>query len=310
MLYYYAGTNKISQSDFIAFSSAYGVVSGAIISLAGAAMAFANTRPLLEMVKPVFDTIPEIDESKKPVTSLSGELEISNTTFRYTQDGPVVLDNINLKATPGEYIAIVGRSGCGKSTLMRLLMGFEKPEVGAIYYDGYDLDTLDVRSVRQCMGVVLQNGKLFSGDIFSNIVITSPWSTLDDAWRAARMAGLEDDIKAMPMGMYTLISEGSGGISGGQKQRILIARALISNPGILLFDEATSALDNITQKHVSDSLSGLGCTRIIIAHRLSTVRYCSRIIVMDKGRIAEEGKYEELMEKQGLFYELARRQVS
>ena len=310
LLYYFAGTSKVSQSDFIAFNTAYGAVSGAIMSLAGVAMTLANIKPHLEMVKPIFDAVPEIDESKKIVTSLSGDMEMSNITFRYTEDGPVILDNISLKAIPSEYIAIVGKSGCGKSTLMRLLLGFEKPEAGAVYYDGYDLETLDVRSVRKCIGVDLQNGKLFAEDIFSNIIITSPWSTLDDAWRAARMAGLEDDIKAMPMGMHTMISEGSGGISGGQRQRILIARALISNPKILFFDEATSALDNITQKQVADSLSGLGCTRVVIAHRLSTVKDCDRIIVMDKGKIAEEGNFAELMEKKGLFYEFAQRQIS
>ncbi len=309
LLYYFAGKSKIAQSDYIAFSTAYGVISGAIMSLAGVSMTFANTKPLLEMIKPILDTVPEIDENKKIVTSLSGDIEISNITFRYTKDGPTVLDNISLKVKSGEYIAIVGTSGCGKSTLMKLLLGLEKPETGGIYYDGYDLDTLDVRSVRQCVGVALQNGKLFSGDIFSNIIVTSPWSTLDDAWKAARMAGVEEDIKAMPMSMHTMISEGSGGISGGQRQRILIARALVSNPNILFFDEATSALDNITQKHVSDSLSFLGCTRVVIAHRLSTVKNCDRIIVMDRGKIAEEGNFEELMEKKGLFFEFAQRQV-
>ncbi len=310
LLYYFAGVSKITQSDYIAFSTAYGAVSGAIMSLAGAAIAIANMKPLWEMVKPIFDAIPEIDESKKIVTSLSGDIEISNVTFRYTEGGPVILDNISLKIHSGEYVAIVGKSGCGKSTLMRLLLGFEKPEAGAVYYGGHDLKTLDARSVRQCIGVDLQNDKLFSGDIFSNIIVTSPWSTMDDAWRAARMAGIEDDIKAMPMGMHTFISEGSGGISGGQRQRILIARALVSNPKILLFDEATSALDNITQKHVADSLSKLGCTRVVIAHRLSTVKECDRIVVFDNGKIAEEGTFNELIQKKGLFYEFAERQVS
>jgi len=262
------------------------------------------------MVKPILDTVPEVNENKMTVTSLSGEIELSNITFRYKPDGPIVLDNISLKVKSGEYIAIVGKSGCGKSTLMRILLGLEKPENGVVYYDGHDLDTLDVRSVRQCLGVALQNGKLFSGDIFSNIIVTSPWSSLDDAWRAARMAGIEEDIKVMPMGMHTVISEGSGGISGGQRQRILIARALVSNPKILLFDEATSALDNITQKYVSDSLSHLGCTRVVIAHRLSTVKNCDRIIVMDNGKITEEGNFKALMEKKGQFYEFAQRQVS
>ncbi len=309
VLYFFAGAGSVSQSDYIAFSSAYGAVSGAIMSLAGVAMTLAGVKPLFDMVKPIFDAVPETGDGKKIVSSLAGDIEISNMTFRYSQDGPVILNNISLKVSAGEYVAIVGRSGCGKSTLMRLLLGMEKPEAGAVYYGGHDLDTLDVRSVRQCLGVAMQNGKLFSGDIFSNIIITSPWSTLDDAWKAARMAGIEDDIKAMPMGMHTVISEGSGGISGGQRQRILIARALVSNPGVLLFDEATSALDNITQKHVSDSLSTLGCTRIVIAHRLSTVRNCDRIVVMDGGRIAEEGCFDELIEKKGLFYDLASRQV-
>lgn len=310
VLYYFAGTSNVSPSDYIAFSAAYGAVSGAIMALAGVATTFANVKPLLEMVKPVLDAVPEIDEGKRQVTSLSGYFEISNVSFRYSEGGPLVIDNVSLKVNPGEYIAVVGRSGCGKSTLMKLLLGFEKAESGAIYYDGHDIETLDVRSIRQCIGTCLQNGKLFSGDIFSNIVVTAPSGTLDDAWKAARMAGLEEDIRAMPMGMHTIISEGSGGISGGQRQRILIARALVSNPQILFFDEATSALDNITQKNVAESLSSLGCTRIVIAHRLSTVIDCDRIIVLDKGKIVEEGNYGELMSQKGIFYEFAMRQVS
>lgn len=310
ILYYLAGKHRLSQSDYIAFNTAYGAVSGAIMSLAGIAATLANVKPLLELVKPIFEAVPETNENKKLVTSLDGEFELSGITFRYTENGPAVLNNVSLKVTPGEYVAIVGKSGCGKSTLMRLLLGLEKPEAGAVYYNGYDLEALDIRSVRQCIGVALQNGRLFVGDIFSNIIITSPWSTLEDAWRAARMAGMEEDIKAMPMGMNTMISEGSGGISGGQRQRLLIARALAGNPKILFFDEATSALDNLTQKHVADSLSQLGCTRLVIAHRLSTVKNCDRIIVMEGGRIAEEGGFEELMEKKGLFYEFAQRQVT
>ncbi len=309
VLYYFAGVGRVAPSDYIAFNVAYGAVSGSILALGGVVMSLANIKPHLEMVQPIFDAVPEIDENKKQITSLSGRIEVSNVTFRYVKNGPTVLNKINLKVEPGEYVGIVGKSGCGKSTLMRLLLGFEEPESGAVYYDGYDLKTLDVRSVRQHIGVALQNGKLFFGDIFSNIIITSPWSTLDDAWEAARMAGLEDDIKAMPMGMHTVISEGSGGISGGQKQRIMIARALISKPKILLFDEATSALDNITQKQVADSLARLGCTRVVIAHRLSTVKDCDRIIVMDNGSIVEEGTYDELMAQKGLFYEYAARQI-
>lgn len=309
LLYYVAGIKQLSPSDYIAFNVAYGTVSGAILGLGGTAMALANVKPLLELVEPILETVPEIDENKIQVTDLSGRIEVSSVTFSYDDAGPLVLSKVNLKVEPGEYVAIVGRSGSGKSTLMRILLGLEQPSSGAVYYDGHDLRTLDVRSVRQCIGVDLQNGKLFAGDIFSNIVITAPWSSLDDAWEAARLAGIDDDIRAMPMGMHTIISEGSGGISGGQKQRILIARALISKPKILLFDEATSALDNITQQHVAASLASLGCTRIVIAHRLSTVKDCDRIIVLDQGEIAEAGSYEELMAAKGLFYDFAARQI-
>jgi len=213
-----------------------------------------------------------------------------------------------LKIHPGEYIAIVGRTGCGKSTLMRLLLGFEKPERGAIFYDGKDMSKLDMSSLRSRIGTVMQNGSLFQGDIYSNIVITAPELTLDDAWEAAEKAGIADDIRAMPMGMQTLISEGQGGISGGQKQRIMIARAIAPKPRILMFDEATSALDNKTQKQVSEALDAMGCTRIVIAHRLSTIRHCTRILVMDSGGIIEEGTYEELIAKGGFFADLVARQ--
>lgn len=309
LLYYLASISKISPADYMAFNAAYGTVSGAILALGSITMTAANIKPILEMVQPILETVPENSESKRIVTTLSGNIEVNNLTFRYDKNGPAILDGVNFKIRPGEYVAVVGKTGCGKSTLMRLLLGFERPETGAVYYDGNDLESLDLRSVRQCMGVALQNGKLFSGDIFSNIIITAPWKTLDDAWEAAKLAGVDEDIKAMPMGMHTLITEGGGGISGGQRQRLLIARAIVSKPKILFFDEATSALDNITQKHVSDSIGRLKCTRIVIAHRLSTIRHCDRIIVFDGGRIVEEGKYEELMTKQGFFFELARRQT-
>ena len=221
---------------------------------------------------------------------------------------PLVLDNLSFIIEPRQYVAIVGKTGCGKSTLMRILLGFEKPQKGAVYYDGKDLEKLDLKSLRRKIGTVMQDGKLFSGDIYSNIVISAPWLTLDRAWEAAEMAGMAEDIKDMPMGMFTLISEGQGGISGGQKQRLMIARAIAPKPRILMFDEATSALDNITRKKVSESLDSLNCTRIVIAHRLSTIKNCSRIIVMDGGRIIEDGTYDELIKENGYFAELVERQ--
>ncbi len=265
-------------------------------------------KPFVEIIQPILDTEPEISENKKIITDLAGAIELNNVSFRYSENGPLVLDNVSLKIDPGQYIAIVGKTGCGKSTLMRLLLGFESTKNGAIYYDGQDINTLDLRSLRRHIGAVMQNGKLFQGDIFSNIVISAPWLTLDDAWESARLAGIEADIKDMPMGMHTVITEGSGGVSGGQKQRLMIARAIAPRPSILMFDEATSALDNITQKQISDSLDSLKSTRIVIAHRLSTIKNCDRIIVIDGGKIIEDGTFAGLMDQNGFFAELVKRQ--
>lgn len=308
VMYFFAIQSHVSVAEYYAFNTAYGMVSAAFMSLAGIALSIAQIKPTLEMVKPFFDTVPEVAEDKEVITRLSGGVELSNISFRYKEDMPLVLDNLSLKIRPGEYVAIVGKTGCGKSTLMRILLGFETPQKGAVYYDSKDLKRIDVKSLRRKIGSVMQNGKLFTGDIYSNITIAAPWLTLDDAWEAAEIAGLAEDIRQMPMGMNTLLSEGQGGVSGGQRQRILIARAVAPKPKILMFDEATSALDNITQKQVSDALDNMKCTRIVIAHRLSTIRQCDRIIVLDKGKIIEDGTYEELLSNNGYFAELVARQ--
>ena len=308
-LYYLAGSSGITASDYLAFMSAYGALSGTILALTGIARGFSDIRVNLQMFRPIMEQEPEVQENKRQVSSLSGSIEINNISFRYDPQGPLILDNISLKMSPGDYVAVVGKTGCGKSTLLRLLLGFEKPESGAIYYDGNSLDSLDLRSLRQNIGVDMQNGKLLAGSIFENIVLTSPWKTLDAAWEAASLAGIIDDIHAMPMGMHTVIAEGGGGLSGGQKQRLLIARALIAKPKVLFFDEATSALDNITQKKVSDSIASLKATRIVIAHRLSTIRNCDRILMMAGGKIVEEGCFDELLDRHGEFYELVKRQT-
>ena len=308
VLYYLAVQTRVTPSEYIAFNVAYGSVTASFAALTGVALSVANIRPILEMAEPILKTEPESAENKSVVTRLSGGIELSNVYFRYTDSMPYVVSGMNLKIRPGEYIAIVGTTGCGKSTLVRLLLGFEKPEKGAVYYDGKDLNGLDLRSLRRKIGTVTQDGSLFQGDIYSNIVISAPQLTLDEAWEAAEIAGIADDIRAMPMGMQTLISEGQGGISGGQKQRLMIARAVAPKPKILIFDEATSALDNRTQKKVSEALDTLKCTRIVIAHRLSTIRNCDRILVLDKGQIVEDGTYDQLIEKNGLFAELVERQ--
>lgn len=298
----------ISVSDYYAFNTAYGMVSGAFMSLAGIALTVAQIKPILTMVKPFFDALPEVSDGKQVLSRLSGGIELNNVSFRYSENMPNVIDDLSLKIRPGQYVAIVGKTGCGKSTLMRLMLGFERPQKGAIYYDGKDLERIDLRSLRRRIGTVMQNGKLFQGDIYSNIVISAPWLSQNDAWEAAEIAGIADDIRKMPMGMNTIISEGSGGISGGQRQRLMIARAVAPKPRILMFDEATSALDNLTQKKVSESLDALKCTRIVIAHRLSTIKQCDRIIVLDKGKIIEDGRYDELIAKNGFFAELVARQ--
>lgn len=308
VIYFAAVENGVSVAEYYAFNTAYGMVSGAFISLAGIALSAAQIKPILEMAKPILEAQPEVAEEKQVVERLMGGIELNNITFSYNENMPNVLDGVSLKISPGQYVAIVGKTGCGKSTLMRIMLGFEKPQRGAVYYDGKDLERIDLKSLRRNIGTVMQAGKLFTGDIYSNIVITNPRLTLDDAWEAAEMVGFADDIRSMPMGMFTLISEGQGGISGGQRQRLMIARAIAPKPRILMFDEATSALDNITQKTVSDSLEKLKCTRIVIAHRLSTIKQCDRIIVLDKGHIVEDGTYDELIENNGFFAELVERQ--
>lgn len=308
VIYYFSIHTQVQLADYYAFQSAYGMVMGAFTALISMAYSVAQIKPVMKMIGPILKTVPEVGSNKKVVGRLTGNIELNRVSFRYNDSMPNVIDDLSLKIRPGQYVGIVGKTGCGKSTLMRLLLGFETPQRGAIYYDGKDINSLDLKSLRQKIGVVMQDGKLFQGDIFSNITISAPWLTLDEAWEAADLAGIGDDIRRMPMGMHTVISEGSGGVSGGQRQRLMIARAIAPKPRILMFDEATSALDNLTQKTVSDSLARLKCTRIVIAHRLSTIRQCGRILVLDKGSIVEEGTYDELMRRNGFFADLVRRQ--
>jgi ABC-type bacteriocin/lantibiotic exporter with double-glycine peptidase domain len=286
------------------------MVSASVLSLGTLVSVFAAIKPQLETVEPIMKARPEASGGKTVVHSLSGGIELNNVTFRYGEDGKNVLDGVNVKIRPGQYVAIVGKTGCGKSTLVRLLLGFETPQKGAVYYDGKDAAKLDKPSLRRKIGAVLQNGRLFTGDIYSNIVIAAPGLGVDDAWEAARIAAMDKDIEAMPMGMHTIITEGSGGVSGGQKQRLMIARAVAPKPKILIFDESTSALDNITQKHVADALAKLKCTRVVIAHRLSTIKDCDKIYVLEAGKVSGEGTFEELYESHAYFRELVSRQMA
>ena len=300
---------QISLGEFVAFNTLFGSFSAYVLQLVNSFVSYKNEKPNIERLKPVFEALPEFDDAKELPGDISGGIEINNVSFAYDKDAPLVLDGINLNIKPGEYVGLVGSSGCGKSTLMKLLLGFEKPNSGKIYYDNKDIESVDKRELRKKMGVVLQDGKLISGSIFENITITAPNATVKDVNAVIEAVGLKDDIAAMPMGLHTVLSEDCGTISGGQQQRILIARAIISNPKILFFDEATSALDNITQSMVCDTLEKMDSTRIVIAHRLSTIIKCDRIIVLDKGHVVEQGTYEELMKNHSLFYRLASRQM-
>ncbi|HLY28793.1 MAG TPA: NHLP bacteriocin export ABC transporter permease/ATPase subunit, partial [Aggregatilineales bacterium] len=303
------GVAHMSTGAFLAFNAAFGQFLVSALTLSAAFASTLSVVPMYERALPILTTLPEVDEARADPGELTGEIEVSSAVFRYRPDGPLVLNNVSLHVDPGEFVALVGPSGSGKSSLLRLMLGFEQPESGAVFYDRQELESLDLRSVRRQIGVVLQNGKLLTGDIFSNIVGSAPL-TVEDAWEAARMAGLEEDIKAMPMGMQTLVSEGGSTLSGGQRQRLLIARAIVTRPRIIFFDEATSALDNRTQEIVSQSLDSLEATRVVIAHRLSTIIHAHNIFVVEAGRIVQSGNYDQLMSMQGTFAELARRQLA
>jgi len=307
-LYYIAVKSNVDVGSYMAFVASYGVLSAAFLSVVDMVGVMFTLKPLYNMARPILETEPEINQGKRIIKSISGNIKMENVSFRYNESSPLIIDNLSLNIKEGEYIAIVGQTGCGKSTLVRLLLGFEKPIEGKVYFDDKDIETIDASSLRRNVGTVMQNGNLFHADIFSNIIISSPSLSEKDAWDAAEIANIAEDIKEMPMGMKTVISEGQGGISGGQKQRIMIARAIVHKPKVLIFDEATSALDNKTQKNISESINKLNCTRIVIAHRLSTIKNADRIIMLEGGKIIEEGNYQALIDKKGKFAELVNRQ--
>ena len=295
-------------ADFLSFYAAFGQFAAAMIALTTASTTLVSALPLFERVQPILEARPETAREGADPGDLTGRIEFANVSFRYLSEAANALDRVSFRIQPGDYVAFVGPSGSGKSTIYRLLLGFERPDSGAVFLDDHDLSSLDLPAVRSRMGVVLQDGRLSAVSIFRNIAGTAP-ITLEEAWEAARAVGFDADIRAMPMSMHTIVPEGGGGLSGGQKQRLLMARALARRPRILLFDEATSALDNRTQAIVQASLKKLGITRIVIAHRLSTVQEADRIFVMEEGKIVERGRYDELMAAGGAFAALARRQV-
>jgi NHLM bacteriocin system ABC transporter ATP-binding protein len=304
-----ADFQTISTGEFLAFIAAYGSFTAAVLAMSGALLTIYQIFPIYERTRPILEKMPEIDSLKSNPGRLKGKIEVSQVHFRYDADSPLTLQDVSFKLNAGDYVAFVGPSGSGKSTMVRLLLGFEKAETGTIFFDEQELNQLDLRLLRRQIGTVLQDGQLTPGDIFSNIVGSSPQLTLDDAWEAAKLAALDEDIKQMPMGMHTVINEGATTLSGGQRQRLLIAQVLVHKPRIIIFDEATSALDNRTQAIVTQSLNKLQATRIVIAHRLSTIQNVDKIFVFDKGKIVQSGSYQDLIHQEGLFKELAARQM-
>jgi ATP-binding cassette subfamily C protein len=305
------GQEKFSMTtgQFVAFNGVFTNVLSSMLSLSTVVLDLLMILPLFQRLRPIIEAQPEIDEAKAHPGELSGDLEVYHLSFRYNQDAPLILKDISLRIRPGEFVALVGGSGSGKSTLLRLFLGFEKPESGAIFYDSQELSSLDIREVRQQIGVVLQSSRLMPTDIYRNIIGSHTNLTVNDAWEAARMAGLDRDIKNMPMGMHTVVSEGGGTFSGGQRQRLMVARALVNRPRIVFFDEATSAMDNETQRTVTESLDAMQATRIVIAHRLSTIINADRIFVLQSGELVQTGTYTELMNQAGPFADLAKRQL-
>jgi NHLM bacteriocin system ABC transporter ATP-binding protein len=303
------GAGGLSLGRFLAFNAAFGTFVAGAIALSDTGVSLLNVVNLWKRARPIFDEPPEVDIRRSRPVRLTGRVKLDRVTFRYREDGPLTLDEVTIEAQAGQCIALVGPSGSGKSTIINMLLGFEKPRSGAVYYDGHDLDDIDISSVRRQLGVVLQESRIMAGSMFENIISGSN-STIGQAWEAARAAALEDDINEMPMGMHTVVSEGGGNLSGGQRQRLLLARALILKPSILILDEATSALDNRTQAAVTKNLDRLQVTRIVAAHRLSTIRKADRVYVIEAGRVVQEGTFEELSAEDGLFRRLMTRQTA
>ncbi len=300
--------SSFDLAAFLSFNAAFAQLTFVVIALTVAATTFVNAIPLFERIRPILEARPETAGDGIDPGDLTGDIEFADVSFRYNPDGPDVLNGVSFHIRQGEYAAFVGPSGCGKSTIYRLLLGFDRPDAGTVFLDGHDLTGLDRTAVRRRMGVVLQNVEIVAGSIYENIAGMSPIDA-EDAWAAARAAALEDDIRAMPMGMRTILPEGGAGLSAGQRQRLLIARALVRKPRVLLFDEATSALDNRAQAVVQASLGKLSATRLVIAHRLSSIRDVDRIYVLDGGRVVESGTYEDLIKRGGMFAKLASRQL-
>ena len=301
----------LGLSDYIAYCSVLAIATEAIQNFQRITKTLAQLAPEIKLCRPILEARPETDEGSIFLKDVSGNIDIRGLKFRYDEDMPYIFNNLNLRINAGDYVALVGPSGCGKSTLVRLMLGFEQAESGSIFFDEHNLDDINKPSLRRyCISICLQDGQLVEGTIRDNILFGNGSYSDEDVWEAAKNAALDKDIEAMPRGLDTPISADGQGVSGGQRQRILIARALIRKPKIFFLDEATSALDNISQHIITENLARMRCTRITIAHRMSTIRECNRIIVLGDGKVAEDGSYDELLAKGGLFSEIIKRQTA
>jgi ABC-type bacteriocin/lantibiotic exporter with double-glycine peptidase domain len=300
----------LGLSDYIAYCTVLTLATRAIEDFERITKDVAVLGPELRLCAPILQAESEAQSGDVLLRKVSGKIDVSGLKFRYADNMPYIFDGLDLHIRPGDYVAFVGPSGCGKSTLVRLLLGFERAESGSIFYDEYNLDDINKPSLRRyCVSICLQDGQLVEGTIRDNILFGNDVYGDEEVWEAARNAALDKDIREMPLGMETPISADGQGVSGGQRQRILMARALIRKPKIIFLDEATSALDNISQHIISENLARMNCTRITIAHRMSTIRQCNRIFVFNGGKVAEEGSYDELMAKGGFFSEIIKRQT-
>ena len=301
--------SSLAVSDYIAFAASYGAYMAALLGAGIVVQSLSQFRSSYEIIKPLLTAeCEEYGGTKRKLENLRGDIRISDLNFRYKENAPYVLKRVSLNIKAGESVGIIGTSGSGKSTLVRLLLGFESFHEGSVLIDGIDIKELDLKSYRKKIGVVLQNDGLLNGNIYDNIAIGKPNAPPEEVYWAIEKAGLKDDINALPMGLYTPVSAENGTFSGGQIQRLIIARTLLTKPSLIILDEATSALDNIAQAKITKSLSELECTKIIVAHRLSTILSCDKIIVMDKGEIIQQGTFEELKNEEGLFRELIKNQ--
>lgn len=300
-------TGSLSIGDFLAFNSAFMTLSMAVFALSNIVMQAAPIIPLWRRTNVIVEEPQEILQKKASPGKLTGDIRIDHISFNYEDDESLILDDVSIRVSPREMIGIVGPSGSGKSTLIRMLLGFEKPLSGAVYFNGKDLSHLNINEVRKQMGVVLQGGGIVAGTLYQNIVAGGRY-TEEEIDRAITLASFKRDLENFPMGLHTVVPQNGETLSGGQKQRLLIARALLPNPKILIFDEATSALDNRSQEEITQNIDALDITRVVIAHRLSTIRNADRIYVLEKGKITQMGSFEELAKESGLFAEMLNRQ--